>query len=78
MVNIPDEMPSMDLTIERRDQPAYCNYISDIEDGVDSTPWFQDILNFKLTGEYPPNTQPRAKRVLRLLSAQYVVIAGQL
>ena len=78
MINIPKNMPSMDISIERRQYPSYHTVIHAIEEEEDTAPWYQDILNFNLNGEYPLDASPRAKRALRLLSAQFIIIAGKL
>jgi hypothetical protein len=71
LINIPNNMVEYPITIERRDEPAYIN-------AIDTDTWFQPIIDFKKTGAYPPNTDKRAKRALRMLPAQYVIVQNEL
>jgi len=53
---MPDHMDKYPITIENRDEPAHINNI-DIAGA-----WYQPIVHFKRTGEYPPNLDKREKR----------------
>ena len=70
----------MPLTIKRRYEPAYVHALDDEQEPQeeDEEPWYTDILNYVTRGEYPPNTDKRARRALRLLASQYVLIRGEL
>ncbi|XP_021747334.1 uncharacterized protein LOC110713176 [Chenopodium quinoa] len=73
MVRIPKGTEQMPLIIEKKHAPAY---IQTVEDDDTQEPWYTDILNYVAKGEYPPNTDKRARRALR--SSQYVLINGNL
>ena len=64
--------------IEKRHKPAYIQAIEDDEiiqeEEEEEEPWYTDILNYVTKGEYPLNADKRAKRALRLLASQYVLI----
>ncbi|XP_074266902.1 uncharacterized protein LOC141590194 [Silene latifolia] len=75
MVNIPDHIDSMPLYVERRSAPSYINEINGTEED-EIEPWYTSILKFKDTGEYPENLDARGKRVLRMLSTQFVEANG--
>ena len=53
LINIPDELQTMPVIIERSYEPGY---IGAIEEESQLKPWYQSIINYKTTGEYPPNT----------------------
>ena len=72
---IPRGVEQMPLTIEKRYAPAY---IQALDNENEEEPWYIDILNFVAKGEYPPRTDKRTKRALRLLASQYVLINDQL
>ena len=84
MVRIPIEIEQMPLTIEKRHKPAYIQAIEDDDPVQDEDeeqeeePWYKDILNYVTNGEYPPHADKRAKRALRLLASQYVLIDNEL
>ena len=80
MGRIPTEIEQMPLTIEKRHKPAYIQTIEDDEvvQGGEEEPWYTDILNYVNKGEYPPHADKRAKRALRLLAFQYVLIDNEL
>jgi len=72
LINLPDHMANYPITIESQDEPAYVNEINTVE------PWYQPIINFKKTGEYPPGLDKRAKRGLRMQAAQYALNQNEL
>ena len=71
MVCIPTDTIRMPLTIERRYEPAYVHALDDEQESQeeDEEPWYTDIFNYVTKGEYPPNTDKRARRDLRLLAS---------
>ena len=78
MLNIPNEWDGMTLRVERRKEPAYCCAIDSEPENTEEEPWYTDILRYKTSGEFPPNTSPRAQKALRLLASQYSIILGEL
>ena len=83
MVRIPKKIEQMSVTIEKRHKPAYIQAIEDDEviqeeEEEEEEPWYMDILNYVTKGEYPPHADKRAKRALRLLTCQYVLIDNEL
>ncbi|KAK9671686.1 hypothetical protein RND81_12G047900 [Saponaria officinalis] len=71
-------MDTLSVVIERRSELAYINVITDDDEESKETPWYQPIINYKTNVEYPPNTDKRCKRALRLLASQFVLEMGQL
>ncbi|KAK9682718.1 hypothetical protein RND81_10G091600 [Saponaria officinalis] len=77
LVNIPPYMDTLSVVVERRSEPAYINTITS-DDEENQEPWYRSIINFKTTGEYPPNIEKRGKGALRHLASQFVLEMGQL
>ncbi|XP_074291479.1 uncharacterized protein LOC141618279 [Silene latifolia] len=78
LINIPHNIDSMHICVERRSSPAYVNAIVDTEES-ETEPWYTTILKYKETEEYPPDLDARGNRALRMLSAQFVPTSdGQL
>ncbi|KAL9246151.1 hypothetical protein vseg_019724 [Gypsophila vaccaria] len=71
LINIPPDMDSLSILVERRSEPAFVNAVDDEEDQSES--WFQGILDYKKDGTYPPNSDKRGKRAIRLLASQFVL-----
>ena len=78
MINIPDHLNMMPLCVDRREEPAYCNAIEEINDIEGDNPWYDHILQYITHGTYPENTSSKDQRALRTLAAQYGLINGQL
>ena len=67
----------MPLCVERRSEPAHICAIIDDEESHDE-PWYQAILNYKTKNEFPPNSDQRGQRAIRLLASQFVINQNQL
>ncbi|XP_021754420.1 uncharacterized protein LOC110719738 [Chenopodium quinoa] len=85
IVRIPKEIEQIPLTTEKRHKPAYIQAIEDEEvtqeeeeEEEEEKPWYIDILNYVTKGEYPRIADKSAKRALRLLASQYVLINDEL
>lgn len=65
MINIPEGMTELPLTIETRAEPAYVMAVEDA-DPEDNEPWYIDILKYLKNTEYPPNLSAKEKRALCL------------
>ena len=76
LVNIPDYVEAMPVLIERSYEPGYIGTIEEDENLLE--PWYQSIINFKTTGEYPLGTSTRGKRSIRALASQFIYEIGQL
>ena len=59
-------MTMLPVHIEHRYEPIYVNDIEDENEQPQPRPepWYQKIVNFKTSGEYPPNANKREKRAL--------------
>lgn len=74
MINIPQGMAELHLTIETRSEPTYVMVVDDDGDDQDETePWYTDIYKFCKDGEYPPIMTAKGKRALRLQAANYCI-----
>ncbi|XP_056695276.1 uncharacterized protein [Spinacia oleracea] len=75
MINIPNGMDEMPLSIETRQEAAYVHAIDDVEPD-EHGPWFSDILRYLQTSEYPPHFSRKNQRGLRLQSTNFVLEGG--
>ncbi|KNA18363.1 hypothetical protein SOVF_071580, partial [Spinacia oleracea] len=75
MINIPNGMAEMPLTIETRQEAAYVHAIDDVEQDGDE-PWFKDIQRYLQNSEYPPHFSSKNQRALRLQPANFVKEGG--
>ena len=76
LINMPDELRTIHIFIERSFEPGYIGAIEEDESQLE--PWYQTIINYKTAGEYPPDTSTRGKRAIRALSSQFIYKMGQL
>ncbi|KAL9224714.1 hypothetical protein vseg_000724 [Gypsophila vaccaria] len=76
LINIPSHMDSLSILVERRSEPAFVNAIDEEEE--QNEPWFQTILDYKRNNTYPPNSDKRRKRAIRLLASQFILDADLL
>ena len=77
MIEIPLGVKMRPLIIEQRDEPVYCNAITEEEED-EELPWYTDIQRYVERQEYPEGASEKDKRAIRRLSAQYVMIWGKL
>ncbi|XP_056698058.1 uncharacterized protein [Spinacia oleracea] len=75
MINIPNGMAKMPLTIEMRQEAAYVHHIDDVEPDKDE-PWFTYIQRYQQKSEYPLHLSSKSQRALRLQSSNFVLDGG--
>ncbi|XP_074289317.1 uncharacterized protein LOC141614472 [Silene latifolia] len=71
LINIPEYMDRMPISVERRSSPSYVNAIDDTEESEAET-WYMAIIRYKEMGECPIDLDARGKRALRILASQFV------
>lgn len=76
MVNIPQTIHKMPLSIERRVEPAYCYTLENEEEKPNET-LFKDIQTFLEKGKYPPHTTVRQQWAIKSLVASIVHKRGK-
>ena len=72
-------MTMLPVHIEHRNEPIHVNDIEEDEQPQPRPePWYQKIVNFKTSGEYPPNFNKQEKRALFRQASQYILDNGDL
>ncbi|XP_070020355.1 uncharacterized protein [Nicotiana sylvestris] len=75
MIQHPDKNYIDYILVKIHNQPAYC---ACVEEETDGKPWFHDIKEYLLKGEYPQHANHTQKRTLRRLSNHFFHNGGNL
>jgi hypothetical protein len=79
LVQIPMNTFMQPIDIKRREVLAHEREVCELDDEInDGKPWYYDIHNFVEDRVYPEGADRKDRRVLRLLTTQYIICGGVL
>ena len=79
MIEIPEGMEEIVLSVKKRPSPAYCLTIEfEPEETVDPLAWYYDIWNLLKKYQYPEHADKKTRVTLRRLASRYILCAGGL
>ena len=73
MLQVTEGLDIEPLRVDIIKQPAYCMVI---EEGFDGQPWYQDIKNYLMNGEYPPGSQMGDRKYIAKMATKFF-LSGQ-
>ncbi|XP_048132952.1 uncharacterized protein LOC125314539, partial [Rhodamnia argentea] len=68
MLQVQNGLEIEPLRIDILEQPAYCMVI---EEEPDEEPWYHDIKNYLLKGEFPQDSQPEDKKYISKMASKF-------